>query len=197
MNSTTVTQLPRPVGGFLHGRFPSGFVKKFVFGAGAAGCSGYLCSIALSRVNTRRLEERVEEMTIEIKQLKLEQQYLQYSIQEMNNSQYKTLSMMKKKLKVQNDTISQLMETDVNKYRNISTAMTSMSEQIDYINDFKLVKLQNIFQKDIEQVCESLQLLEKDLPACLNKSEAKLLNHIDKQSKAMHRLLVKSNSQSQ
>jgi hypothetical protein len=170
--------------------FSSAILQKVVMGA-SIGCSGYLCAQAFSRSSERHLLEQMEEVALEVKHLKLEQQYLQYTIQELNNSYYKRISMMRKKIKLQNDTIAQLVEANDNKFINIDDALSNITSQIALINDLKLTKLQNIFQKEIEQVCQSLKMLEQGLPSILDKSEEKLLKHIDKHSMTINRLLRK------
>ena len=164
-------------------RFPISIASSMVYGAGVVGCTSYLCATALTRAHERQMSDRLNSLSLDIKRLKLDQQYLEYSINDVNNSHHKKLSLFQKKLKTYNDTISNYTQLNDNKFLNASKEMAIIAEELVRINDYKLVKLQRLFEEDLGKVLNSLQSIEKRIPFKINQTEEKLLRQVMKQGK--------------
>ena len=186
--STNVTTIKRGVSGFLPRMLSIAPLKKLAVVAGV-GCSGYLCAKALRVDFNYPLENQLEDLSLELNRVKLEQQYLQDMMQEFNTSHYTKIANLKRKLKAQNDTLALHVEASDNKIINITHSLDNVNSQLTHINGFKLIKLQNIFRQELEQVCQSVRAVETELPMMFNRSEEKLLRHMSRQRTAIKRIM--------
>jgi uncharacterized protein YoxC len=132
------------------------------------------------------VEEQVEER---VKQLLLDQQYALYSLQELNKTYHMSTSLLHKKIQVMSEAVAELRHSHEQHYSHTTSAVTNLTQQIELINNFKLIKIQNVFQKEIDRVAHSLQSLHSDIPVAVSESESKLLARIDKHNSSLRRLL--------